>query len=188
MTWDPLHRIDNDPRFIRNPEQAKAFAEYGIAKDDEVWINDRYQVRVRYLESVVPTDDEVSVPVGRDGLIHLSINAHDRSPVRNWRHLQAIKNEVAGPKRWAIEIFPSEDELVDTSNQFHLWVMPTSMPSPPFIFRQRLVSTDEDVERFNAEPHKGRQEPFEDGLTTGPRPDDRSMYEIADEQRNRQQQ
>lgn len=88
MTWDPLHRIDNDPRFIRNPEQAKAFAEYGIAKDDEVWINDRYQVRVRYLESVVPTDDEVSVPVGRDGLIHLSINAHDRSPVRNWRHLQ----------------------------------------------------------------------------------------------------
>lgn len=178
--WEPLHRVDNDPRFIRNPEQDQAYAELGIEGDDEVWTNDRYQVRVRYIKS----NDESVTPTGRTGLIHLSINAHDRSPVRNWRHLQAIKNEIAGDDRWAVEVFPPEDDLVDTSNQFHLWVMPEGI-EPGFGFRGRLVSTPEDVERFNAAPHKGRQEPLEEGLPTGRRPTDRSMYDIEAEARRK---
>lgn len=174
--WQPLRRIDNDPRFVENPEQAKAMAAVGIEgyKDDEVWINDRYQVRVRYGDS----KDESVVPTGPTGLLHLSINAHDRGPMRNWRHLQAIKNEIAGDDRWAVEVFPAEDDLVDTSNQFHLWVMPEGI-EPGFGFRGRLVSTPEDVERFNDEPHKGRQEPHEEGLPTGHRPGDRSMYDAV---------
>lgn len=59
-----------------------------------------------------------------DGAMHLDFKRNDRSAVRDWRHFQAIKNEVAGPEREAIEIFPAEDNLLDGANQYHLWVLP----------------------------------------------------------------
>lgn len=168
--WVPLRRLEEneiDPRVRALAEAA------GVRAEQEWWVNPRYQVRVRY----VPFDGE---PEGtRDGLVHLSINAHDRSPMRNWRHLQQMKNEVMGEDRTAVEIFPPEDHLTDTSNQYHLWVLPADVDLP-FGFEERFVSTEQDVEEFNSgrgnPTGKGRQEPWEPGLTTGRRPDDRSMF------------
>lgn len=166
--WEPLQRRDNDPAWVANPQQVAAYAAIGSPPDDEVWTNNRYQVRVSY----VPLEGESKG--SREGLMHLSINSHLRSTLRNWRHLQQIKNEIAGEDRWAVEVFPPEDHLTDTSNQYHLWVLPAGT-DPGFGFRGRNVSTDEDVEAFNAADHKGRQEPWEPGLTTGRRPSDRSL-------------
>lgn len=172
--WDPLKRVDDDDRWAKTPESIAVARAAGVPEDDEVWWSDRFQVRVRF----VPRSDGSSGT--RDGLVHLSINSHNRAPVRRWRHLQQIKNEIMGEDRWAVEVFPAEDDLADTSNQYHLWVMPAG-ETPGFGFRGRLVSTPEDVERFNAEReaglHKGRQEPWEPGLTTGQRESDTSMYE-----------
>lgn len=74
---------------------------------DEVWGNNLYTVHVRRTKR----------------LIHLSIHRHDRAPARDWRHFQRIKNEIVGPEYEAVEIYPSEARLVDTSNQYHLWVI-----------------------------------------------------------------
>ena len=43
----------------------------------------------------------------------------------HWAHLQQIKNEIVGPDREAVMIFPSEDRLVDTANEYWLYVYPT---------------------------------------------------------------
>ena len=39
-----------------------------------------------------------------------------------WAEKQEIKNELFGTKRAAVEVFPTEDRLVDASDVYHLWV------------------------------------------------------------------
>jgi hypothetical protein len=125
--------------------------------------------------------------------VHLSIKRFDRGPVRDWRHLQQIKNEVVGPEAEAFEIFPAESRLVDTANQYHLWAIPAQTgidandpqqavivipigptnadPDKAYLvmgYQERLVASDEQVKAYNEQKgHKGKQEPWEDGLTTG---------------------
>lgn len=154
--WMPL---TNATKETRNPEAERLMAAHGIPIWDEVWVNDRYQVIVRYgsLEGE---------PGTREGLMHLSIHAHDRGPMRNWRHLQQIKNEVAGEDRTAVEIFPPESKLADSANEYHLWVFPEGVDLP-FGFPDSLVSDDRQVEETNDGPTKARQEPWEEGMTTG---------------------
>lgn len=84
-----------------------------IGQPDEMWMNNLYQCAVHYL------DDQDSF-----GALHLSIKRRDKRPIHDWRHLQQIKNDVAGDSREALELYPSEDRRVDTANQYHLWVMP----------------------------------------------------------------
>lgn len=73
----------------------------------EMWMNDRYTVTVRR-----HADGDVD---------HLSIRRNDRKPDIPWRHLQRIKNELAGDGTEAVELFPAESRLVDTANQRWLW-------------------------------------------------------------------
>jgi len=78
------------------------------------WINDLYQVQV--------------APCGQDGaMLHLCIRRRDGGMYKDWRHLQMIKNEIAGPEREAFELYPAESRKVDTSNKWHLWVMPVGV-------------------------------------------------------------
>lgn len=154
--WEPLTRRDDQPGFEHNPAMPPEL------RGDEIWLSSRYQCVVRYMKSEHP-----QTPKGREGMMHLSIHATDRGPMRNWRHLQQIKNEVAGELRTAVEIFPPEHLLTDTSNEYHLWVLPEGVELPFGIHDAPLVSTDEVAQRYNESPHKGRQEEWEPGLTTG---------------------
>ncbi|MGE3778399.1 MAG: hypothetical protein AB7F89_14525, partial [Pirellulaceae bacterium] len=52
---------------------------------------------------------------------HLAIIVNDHSARHDWRDFQRIKNELLGPDAEAVELYPSEDRLIDTSNTFHLW-------------------------------------------------------------------
>jgi hypothetical protein len=52
----------------------------------------------------------------------LAIKRFDRQPIRTWRILQDIKNQIAGSDRYAIEIYPPESQVTDTANIYHLWV------------------------------------------------------------------
>jgi hypothetical protein len=56
-----------------------------------------------------------------DGGRHLSIKRIDQEPVHDWRDLQRIKNQLLGPDCEAVELYPAEERLVDTANQYHLW-------------------------------------------------------------------
>lgn len=71
--------------------------------------------------------------------VHLDICRHDGLPCKNWRDFQRIKNELVGPDLEAVELFPAESRLVDTSNQYHLWVHTDPNYRFPFGFLERLV-------------------------------------------------
>jgi len=59
-----------------------------------------------------------------DGWLALSIRRNDRGAECDWRIFQRIKNELAGPEREAVQLFPAMSRCVDTSNQYYLWVAP----------------------------------------------------------------
>jgi hypothetical protein len=88
-----------------------------------VYENDAYWVDVRY----------------RPPFVHLDIRRHDGGDCKNWRELQQIKNEIVGPEHEAVELFPAESRLVDTANQYHLWVHVSPDYRFPFGFGERCV-------------------------------------------------
>lgn len=77
----------------------------------------------------------------------LSIHRHDRQPIRDWRHLQRIKNELVGPSHEAIEIYPADDRLVDTANEYHLWCFEDETFRLPIGFTERLTMTQAEVDQ-----------------------------------------
>lgn len=79
----------------------------------EVFLNDTYQVHRRRLPGAA----------GLPAIVHLSIRRLDRMPVRDWRDFQEIKNQLVGPECEGVELFPAESRLVDSANQYHLWVI-----------------------------------------------------------------
>ena len=90
---------------------------------DEIWCNDKYQVNIKQLS---------------EGWTWLSIKRKDKEVIKDWRDLQLIKNMLCGEEREGLELYPAESRLVDSSNQFHLFVMPEDQR---FIFgyKERLV-------------------------------------------------
>lgn len=108
--------------------------------------NSRYHVAIW-------EDGDDDHPMGH--WVHLSIKDHDRSTRHDWRDFQRIKNELVGPEFEAIEIYPAESRLVDTANQYHLYVFATWRP--PQGFGSRLVA---DGKARTWGPH-AVQRPFE---------------------------
>ena len=106
-----------------------------------------------------------------DGSMHLTFKRNDRAAVRDWRHFQAIKNEVAGPEREAMELFPPESMLVDTANEYHLWVLPEGMGVPLGFAKGVAVDspTTHDHALYRETGRSGAgQRPWEPGIPTGP--------------------
>jgi len=128
--WKPLVKLRPDQmtrrrevveetmRYYRIDEAAATkMLDHAVAKCD-YYVNDLYQV-------------EVGPALG--GLFELQINIRRRdgaAMVRDWRHFQQIKNEVVGPEREAIEVYPAESRKVDTCNKHHLWVLPEGQCVP----------------------------------------------------------
>ena len=103
------------------------------ARQTRYWINDLYQVAVHKL---APTED-CPLPI-----LHLNIRRRDGKVIfRDWRHFQRIKNELAGEDAEAVEIYPAEDRLADTSNKYHLWCFPRGYRLP-YGLQGRLVLDD----------------------------------------------
>lgn len=59
---------------------------------------------------------------------HLVIRRHDERPVHSWTDMQRIKDDIAGPGATAVEVYPPDCEVVDQVNNYHLWVLPCSLP------------------------------------------------------------
>ena len=109
-------------------------AQYEATSQDEVWLNSRYQVNVR--RGNAPE-------CGPQGMVWLSIKRLDKQAVgpERFRDFQRIKNELVGPDHEAVELYPAEDRLVDTSNQYHLWVFPVPGHYVNFGFVDRGIVT-----------------------------------------------
>jgi len=142
MNWQPFQRAylpmpqtleEFMEKFnLTDPEQAKEIKER--MEQDVVWMNNLYQVNIAYGEDI----------------IHLSIKRRDKRPIHNWRQLQRIKNELVGEEYEAVEIYPAESRLVDTSNQYHLWVFTDPKFRLPFGFDGRMVLDEKEAAKVGA--------------------------------------
>lgn len=102
-----------------------------VLRQQTVYMNARYQV------NVLP----VPMPFGPacGDVAWLSIKRRDRAAIHDWRALQEIKNRIVGPDHEGFEVYPAESRLVDTANQYHLWVFLDSKVRLPVGFREREV-------------------------------------------------
>lgn len=143
-TWTPFERCFG----VETPAGQTMMLPLGVK-----WLrNSRYQVIVRRLPD--------SYDFG--AIFHLSIKRNDKLPIREWRDLQRIKNEVIGPEAEAIEVFPAESRKVDTANQYHLWVFPN--------YRFGALEIGNGTRQVETPPPEvgARQEPFDPGDPWGP--------------------
>lgn len=118
-------------------QEAHDMADKAMAQEDaaECWASVQYTV-LAYRETRVGD--------GWPPMDWLSIRRDDREPVRDWRHMQAIKDQLCGPDREGVELYPSDARLVDTANQFHIWVLREAGAMFPFGFSERSVTDDLD--------------------------------------------
>jgi len=92
----------------------------------EAYRNDLYQVGVNFFPPFA----------------HLAIRRHDGQPCKDWLHFQQIKNEIIGPEYEAIELYPAESRLVDSSEEYRLWVHTSPDYRFPVGFGRRFVLSD----------------------------------------------
>lgn len=129
IEWTPFERADT---FRTDPVIAVLAKAHGLEEEiKEIYVNNLYQVSVLR-----------NLRWGADGpkLIRLSIKRRDKKALHDWRDLQRIKNELVGEENEAIELYPAESRLVDTANQYWLWVLENSKERFPFGFVDRWVS------------------------------------------------
>lgn len=87
-------------------------AELANAKN---YANDTYHVVLR---------EGVAHGLGNDfEIAELSIKRHDRAPVCDWRDVQDIKNQLCGLEAEAVMLYPAQSRVVDTANQYWLYVV-----------------------------------------------------------------
>ena len=146
-------------RLARNEALAKDFGTTidavqrqltSIEQEETIMVNSRYQVNIRRSEANDPE---------RPGLIHLSIKRRDKGVPgpEKYRDFMRIKDELVGPEYEGIEIYPARSREVDTSNQFHLWLIDDPTWRVPFGFNDgRKVVPPVPNSRSGA-----RQAPFE---------------------------
>lgn len=117
-----------------------------------VWSSEDYEVE----------HSTVEVPEFGFQMDWLSIKRRNKAAVHDWRHLQQIKNEILGPDREAVELYPAEARLVDTSNQYHLFALPAGKTFP-FGYRARMIVDAKPSEDRHVRG-TARQRPIQRGL------------------------
>jgi len=104
---------------------------------------------------ILSGDDRCEEPL--DGWVLLSIRRNDRAAECDWRILMRIKNELVGPDREAIQLFPGLRRVVDTANQYFLFVAPKG-----YIFGLGQFEQEVSDEQW-ASSVGATQRPFADG-------------------------
>lgn len=113
-----------------SPEQKELLLKTKGRLPDKVWINSRYEVWMhnRFIRHK-----------GWPPMHWLSIKRRDKEPIRDWRDMQRIKNDLVGAEHEGVELYPAESRLVDTSNQYHMYVLADSKARFPFGYAERAV-------------------------------------------------
>ncbi len=125
----------------------KDLGEYG-----REWANGAYYGTLRRYES--------GSPFGGGEYALLSITAEDESARHDWRDFMQLKNLVVGEEWEALEMYPSESRLVDTSNRFFLWcfppgTVPWGLPVPRLVLD--MEEADAPQRPFPRSPNRGKK-------------------------------
>tara|TARA_Y100000817_G_scaffold304636_1_gene287859 strand:- start:1988 stop:2479 length:492 start_codon:yes stop_codon:yes gene_type:complete len=99
------------------------------------------------------------------GWIELCITRHDKQAIHDWRHFQYIKNDIVGPEREALELYPAESRLVDSANSYWLYVAPEGF-NLPIGMHHRWVRNPETASKM-----RSTQRAFEVPVEDTPLPD-----------------
>ena len=93
---------------------------------DRAWISDdaRYSVMSRLLRTEWGKVEHVTITAAE------GVGQSDGSGDIPWAVKMQIKNELFGEKRLAIEVFPTQDRLVDVCDCYHLWVFEKGFQLP----------------------------------------------------------
>lgn len=163
-TWEPME-LQQSIAYEGEQTQWRYRDREAVTVRYEAWRNRLYDAAVIHFDN---------------GALHISFKRIDRSAVRDWRHFQAIKNEIAGPEREAVELFPPESQLMDGANQYHLWVFPAgeslwlgmAMPNgaellDAFESMDGAVYRERSRRGLRTDQPGGRQRGWEDGIPTG---------------------
>lgn len=122
-------------RYLREQNRKYSFVMEQIAK--ELWppsAPSKTPVEVwrscQFLAQVFPAKDNAQrISICRT---ELDISGNWRADIA-WDDLQQIKNECGFVDRWAVEIFPPAEELVNVANMRHLWIT----QYPPFAWTKK---------------------------------------------------
>ena len=96
---------------------------YEEQKRDKLYLSEYYQVAI---------NKEAKHGFGNLRMWWLSIKRLDKEPIMDWRDLQAIKTQLCGAEAEGMQLFPAESRVVDTANQYHIWVFMPSNKDGPF--------------------------------------------------------
>ena len=154
--WQPLNISEPTPEYLSR--LADAMHEQGVENPEgeapiAIGWNNLYSVVVRR---------------GANGLRHLSIHRHDRRAMRDWRHLQQIKSEILGTEATAVEVFPPDSKIFDTSNEYQLCEVDTDSDycSEWTKFERLILPGHEFTAGRVRGEHKGRQRVMQPGLSS----------------------
>lgn len=122
--WKPLREIPHEEFYPPHPKLVETTAQhYNITLDEaRAWLDEEHRNARYFVNDLYQVQ---AATVGKnDEMLHLNIRRRDGGMFKDWRHFQQIKNEIAGPECEAVEIYPAESRKVDTTNKWHLWVLP----------------------------------------------------------------
>ena len=91
----------------------------------ECWYSDcgHYKVVKKDLRYIEGHPNNLIHDPDLEGMTWLSIRIDNgQTYLEDWRDFQAIKNDLCGEDRQAVQIYPPESMLHDTDNVFHLFV------------------------------------------------------------------
>lgn len=80
---------------------------------------------------------ELEPELGLDGSVLLTLKRRDGKAIREWKHLQRVKNELVDPEREAVDIFPPQSMVTSMGNEHNLFVVPVGVSSI-FVFEEKL--------------------------------------------------
>lgn len=143
--WQPMAPAKSQPihptrrRKLERWATSQGFSEAAVttqiemAESAETWMNNVY---------VATVHDVDYVGEGWPQMKQLSIRRIDRKVIHDWRDLQQVKNDIFGPETEAVELYPSDDRVVDTANSYHLWVLTDPGTKFPFGWGTGLRTDD----------------------------------------------
>lgn len=132
--------------------EAKKILNYN--EDCLVYTNSTYTVM--YQDEKRVDKHQLVDEVWKGTIRYLSIKRNDKETIHDWRDLQEIKNQICGEDSEAIEIYPAESRLMDTANQYHLWVFPKGVRIPVG-YNVRVVIDEELTGENNTAKQRARK-------------------------------
>lgn len=102
---------------VTEEEQTKNTMAKVNIKPSKVWLNGMFIVQIYETPNAW-------------GAVRVMIRWTDARPDHDWALFQRIKNDLFGPERVALEVYPAESNKQDVANMYWLWVLPEGFDCP----------------------------------------------------------